>query len=157
MTIHQADITSLKPFDKNAKLHDKTQVERIAQSIKEFGFVNPILADASGVVIAGHGRLLAAKKLRLEVVPVIYVTHLSDTQRRALTIADNRLGELGGGWDYPTLSAELTALSNLDLELDLDLDTFLDFGKNDDEEETNSGEEEPAKTKTECPNCKHKF
>ncbi len=100
---------ALRPYAANPRTHSEEQVARIAASIIERGFTNPILVDSEGGVIAGHGRLLAAKKLGLEHVPVIELGHLSPAQRRALVIADNKLA-LDAGWDEPLLQAELRAL-----------------------------------------------
>ena len=111
-------LNRLIPFERNARTHSSEQVAQVAASISEFGFVNPILANSDGVIIAGHARLLAARKLKLERVPVIVLDHLSDTQRRALVIADNRLA-LNAGWDEEMLSSELTALREADFDLDL--------------------------------------
>jgi DNA modification methylase len=109
--IEQVATASLVPYAKNAKKHDAAQVAAIAGSIREFGFNNPVLIDADNGIIAGHGRVLAAHQLGLEAVPCLRLTHLSDTQKRAYILADNRLAELGGGWDADMLAAELEALS----------------------------------------------
>jgi hypothetical protein len=98
----------------------KRQTEQIAASIREFGFANPILIDADGVIIAGHGRLLAAKSLGMTEVPTIVLPHLSDAQKRALRIADNKIA-LGAGWDLDLLKLELTELAVMDVDLDLAL------------------------------------
>lgn len=105
-------------YVRNARTHSDEQVTQIAASIAEFGFVNPILVGADDVIIAGHGRLLAAKRLGLAEVPVIVIDHLSDAQRRALIIADNRLAE-NAGWDEAMLRAELVALQEESYDLDL--------------------------------------
>jgi hypothetical protein len=109
--IEQVVTASLVPYAKNAKKHDAAQVAAIAGSIREFGFNNPVLIDADNGIIAGHGRVLAAHQLGLERVPCLRLTHLTDTQKRAYILADNRLAELGGGWDAEMLAAELEALS----------------------------------------------
>ncbi len=113
----------LEPYAGNARTHSDEQIAQIAASIEEFGFTNPILADGAGVIIAGHGRLLAAQRLGLEKVPVITLDHLTDAQRRALVIADNKIAE-NAGWDEETLRLEIEALQ--DLEFDLDLIGFSD-------------------------------
>lgn len=89
----------LAPYQRNPRTHSEEQVTRIAASIAEFGFVNPILVDSRDGIVAGHGRLMAARKLGLAEVPVIVLDHLSGTQRRAYVLADNRLSELAG-WDH---------------------------------------------------------
>ena len=99
----------LVPYARNARTHSPEQVAQIAASIVEFGFVNPILVDTNAGIIAGHGRLLAARKLGLAEVPVVVLDHLSETQRRAYILADNKLA-LNAGWDERTLAAELRAL-----------------------------------------------
>lgn len=101
----------LIPYRRNAKLHSDEQIEKIAQSITEFGFNAPILIDPDGGVIAGHGRLMAAQKLGLEEVPCVPLGHLSDKEKRAYILADNRLGEIGGGWDTGLLVKELETLA----------------------------------------------
>ncbi len=108
----------LIPYARNARTHSDEQVGQIAASIAEFGFVNPVLVGEDNIIIAGHGRLLAASKLGMETVPVIRLGHLSETQRRALVIADNRLAE-AAGWDEEMLAIELQALMEEDFDLDI--------------------------------------
>jgi len=98
---------SLVPYARNAKKHDPSQVGSIAASIKEFGFNNPVLIDKDNGIIAGHGRVLAAQKLGLESVPCLRLSHLTDNQKRAYILADNRLAEMGGGWDAAMLHLEM--------------------------------------------------
>jgi ParB-like chromosome segregation protein Spo0J len=111
-------VSALIPYPKNARTHSDEQVSQIARSIEEFGWTNPILVDRNNVIIAGHARLLAAKKLKLVEVPVIVLGHLPDAQRRALVIADNQLA-LGAGWDEEMLRVELRMLEAEDYDLDL--------------------------------------
>ena len=121
--IEQWPTAKLLPYARNARTHSEDQVAQIAASIKEFGFTNPILAGSDGIIVAGHGRLAAAQKLGLERVPVVVLDHLSQTQRRALVIADNRIAE-NAGWDDAMLRIELE-----DLQLDgfdLDITGFTD-------------------------------
>ncbi len=106
----------LIPYVKNSRLHDEAQVNLIAKSIDEFGFNNPILVDADGGVVAGHGRLLAAKKLALDEVPTIVLGHLSEQEKRAYVIADNKLA-LNSKWDMPLLELELESLQIDGMEL----------------------------------------
>lgn len=144
------------PYDKNPRTHSETQVAQLVRSIQEFGFTNPILVDRDGIIIAGHGRLLAAKKAGLCEVPVIVLGHLSDTQRRALVIADNKLA-LNAGWDDGLLAAELEALRADDFDMSLvgfsddELSDLLDCGQEDgdgaDPDEEDPGEP-PADPKT---------
>jgi len=111
-------VSSLIPYARNSRTHSDAQVGQIAASIKEFGFLNPIIVDGESGIIAGHGRVLAAQKLGLAELPVIEAGHLSDTQRRAYIIADNKLA-MNAGWDDEMLRVELDALGvdGFDLEL----------------------------------------
>jgi len=119
--IEQWPTAKLVPYARNSRTHSDEQVGQIAASIAEFGFTNPILAGSDGVIVAGHGRLAAAQKLGLEVVPVVVLDHLTPTQRRALVIADNRIAE-NAGWDEAMLRVEIAALQ--DDEFDLALTGF---------------------------------
>ena len=111
-------VDELIPYSKNARLHSEAQVAQIAASIIEFGFTNPVLIDGEKGIIAGHGRLMAAKKLGLKEVPVVVLDHLSETQKKAYIIADNKLAE-NAGWDEEILASELADLKNEDFNLDL--------------------------------------
>ena len=111
-------VEKLIPYARNARTHSDEQVAQVAASIAEFGWTNPILVGADGVIIAGHARLLAARKLSMTEVPVIVLDHLTETQRRALVIADNRLA-LNAGWDEEMLRVELEALEEEGFNLDL--------------------------------------
>ena len=127
--IEQWPTAKLLPYARNARTHTEEQVAQIAASIAEFGFTNPILAGADGVIVAGHGRLAAAHKLGLELVPVVVLEHLSPTQRRALVIADNRIAE-NAGWDEAMLRIELVALQDDDFDVSLtgfDADALADL------------------------------
>ncbi len=108
----------LTPYARNPRTHSDEQVAQIAASIVEFGLNNPILVDTSAGIIAGHGRLLAARKLKLEQVPVVVLDHLTETQKRAYILADNRLAELAG-WDENLLRGELAELRDADFNLDV--------------------------------------
>ena len=108
----------LRGYRRNARTHPKRQLRKLERSIEEFGFVSPMLIDADGTVIAGHARLVAAKKLGLEEVPVIRVSHLTPEQVKALRIADNRLTELAE-WDEETLALELQHLIDIDFDVEL--------------------------------------
>ena len=116
--IRQVNINDLVPYENNAKIHNEEQIRRIADSITEFGFLSPLLIDKDKNVIAGHGRLLASKRLGLEKVPCISVDGLTEEQRKAYILADNRLSELGT-WDKELVAAEIESLSNLDFDVDL--------------------------------------
>lgn len=109
-------VDSLVPDPRNARTHPKRQIEQIVSSIKSFGFTNPILIDPDGAIIAGHGRLLAAKAMALAEVPTIVLEGLREAQKRALRLADNKIA-LGAGWDIDLLKLELAELSVLDVDL----------------------------------------
>ena len=109
--------TDLKPFKRNARTHSKKQIRQIAASIKEFGFTNPILIDNSNPVLAGHGRLEAAKLLEMQSVPCVRLEHMSDAQKRAYVLADNKLA-LNAGWDETILAEELQGLLTDDAGFD---------------------------------------
>ena len=118
MIINNKKVTELIPYVNNARTHSDEQVIQIAASIKEFGFTNPVLIDGENGIIAGHGRLMAAKKLGLEEVPTIELSHLSEAQRKAYILADNKLA-LNSGWDNDLLAIEFAELKLLDFDLDL--------------------------------------
>jgi ParB-like chromosome segregation protein Spo0J len=117
MKIEHLKTSDLIPYARNAKKHDAAQISKLCGSIKEFGFNNPVLIDKDNGIIAGHGRVLAAQSLALESVPCIRLGHLTDTQRRAYILADNRLAEIGGGWDEEMLKLELADLAALDVDV----------------------------------------
>ena len=116
--VERRPVASLKPRQNNPRTHSADQIAQIARSIEQFGFTNPILVHTDGSVIAGHGRLEAAKWLGLEAVPVLCLAHLSAEQARAYVIADNQLA-LNAGWDLEILREEILALDQADFELDL--------------------------------------
>lgn len=116
--IDQTPIDELVPYDNNPRTHSAVQIERLVNSLKEFGFTNPILVDDDCNVIAGHGRLEAAKIVGLKTVPTITLSHLSEDQRRAYVIADNQLA-LNSGWDDDLLQSELQALGDAGFDLSL--------------------------------------
>ena len=124
LSIHMAQrielwpIDRLKPYEKNARTHDKEQIAQIANSIVEFGFTNPILVDSGDGIIAGHGRLCAAQQLDLSTVPVVVLDHLSERQRRAYVLADNQLA-LNAGWDMELLRSEVKDLVVDDFDISL--------------------------------------
>ncbi len=118
LSIEHRKVDDLIPYARNARTHDYEQVAQIAASIREFGWTNPVLIDGDNGIIAGHGRLLAAYKLNMKEVPVIVLTHLSETQRRAYVLADNKLA-LNAGWDDELLEVELTELKDLGFDLEL--------------------------------------
>jgi hypothetical protein len=138
-------VERLIPYERNARTHSPEQVAQLVASIQEFGFTNPILVDGNDGILAGHGRLAAAKIMGLAEVPVIVLDHLSPAQRRAYILADNQLA-LNAGWDKEMLQQEVIALSLEDFDLQLlgfsddDLGAMLG-GEFDGEEETEQGGE----------------
>lgn len=117
-SIKTIPISDLIPYSRNSRTHSDAQVAQIAASIKEFGFTNPILLDGDNGIIAGHGRVLAARKLGLEQVPCIELAHLTDAQKRAYILADNQLAA-NAGWDMEMLKIELSDLDAIDFDLSL--------------------------------------
>jgi DNA modification methylase len=149
MKIEQLPTADLIPYARNTRTHSPEQVAQIAGSIREFGFTNPILIDGENGIIAGHGRVMAASKLGLAKVPCIRLSHLTDTQKRAYIIADNKLA-LNAGWDEEMLGLELADLREVDFDLDLlgfDEAELGDlFAETKDEEETGNPECEENKS-----------
>ena len=148
----------LKPYERNAKIHSEEQVKKIADSIKEFGFVNPVLIDRGYNIIAGHGRVMAAKKLEMESVPCVFIEGLTETQRKAYILADNKLGEIAE-WDIDVLNAELEKLTAAGFNISLtgfDLDNEI-------QQELNEGVEISIDSlndehfRHECPECGFRF
>ena len=125
--LREVEIAALKPYERNAKQHSKEQVEKISRSIQELGFVSPCLIDKEMNVIAGHGRIMAAKAVGMEKVPCVFIEGLTEAQRRAYIIADNRLTELGE-WDMDILQQELADLADFDFDISVTgFDTDLRF------------------------------
>jgi ParB-like chromosome segregation protein Spo0J len=116
--IEQVAVADLIPYASNSRTHSDAQIAQIAASIREFGWTNPILIDGDNGLIAGHGRLLAARKLGMEIIPAIVLDHLTKAQQRALVIADNQLA-LNAGWDMELLKAEIEDLKLEDFDLAL--------------------------------------
>ena len=116
LRLEHRTVASLIPYARNARTHSEEQVALIAGSIREFGFANPVLVDGENGIIAGHGRLLAARKLGLEQVPVIELAHLTPTQKQAYILADNKLAERAG-WDQALLALEVGELAELGVDL----------------------------------------
>ena len=114
----EREIASLRPYSRNARTHSKKQLKQIAESIERFGFTNPVLVSDDGEIIAGHGRVEAAKLLGRKSVPTLALSHLSHAERRAYVLADNKLA-LNAGWDKEILAIELQALADLDFDVEL--------------------------------------
>ena len=115
-------IDALVPFKNNARTHSPKQIQQIANSIQQFGFTNPVLIDATGRILAGHGRVKAAQKLGLTEVPVIRLEHLNEAEIRAYILADNKIAA-NAGWDQEILAIELEYLSTV-ADLDIDITGF---------------------------------
>lgn len=149
-------LSDIKPYEKNAKLHSQQQIEKIANSIKEYGFNQPIVVDKNGVIVVGHGRYQAAKKLGMEEVPTI-TAELSEPKLRAYRIADNKLNE--SNWDIPLMLDELKELKDLDFNIeDLGFDKdILDLEFNfQNKEMSPENVKEEHNTKA-CPQCGYEF
>lgn len=116
--LEKLPLDQLVPYARNSRTHSDAQVAQISASIREFGWTNPVLIDASGTIVAGHGRVLAARKLGLDEVPCIRLGHLTPAQVRAYVIADNKLA-LNAGWDEKMLLSELEALREENVSLDI--------------------------------------
>ena len=139
--------TGLRPYVRNARTHSKTQVRQIADSIQRFGFTNPVLISDDDEIIAGHGRVAAAKLLGMETVPTLRLSHLNETERRAYVLADNKLA-LNAGWDQEILAIELQALVDLDFDVALtgfstaEIDLTLDAARDRDPQGVTAEEDE---------------
>ena len=150
----EKNIKDLIPYCNNSRTHSDEQVQQIASSIKEFGFTNPVLIDEQGGIIAGHGRVMGAKKLGLNKVPCIVLDGLSEAQKKAYIIADNKLA-LNAGWDDELLRVEVEHLKELDFDLTLtgfNLDEIIgldfDIGDNIEMPKLKDGDKEPFQQKT---------
>lgn len=121
--LERLDPRELRPWKRNARKHSKKQLEQIADSIRTFGFTNPVLIDQKYTILAGHGRVEAAKQLGLETVPCLYIEHLTLDEKRAYVLADNKLA-LNATWDEDLLSEELRALSEIDLDFGIEITGF---------------------------------
>jgi DNA modification methylase len=150
MKIEKIPTEELIPYARNAKKHDAAQVSKLAGSIREFGFNNPVLIDKDNGIIAGHGRVMAAQKLDIKEVPCIRLGHLTDNQRKAYILADNRLAEVNSGWDEELLKLEIKDIDWGDIK-GLSVDDF-EFGEIDfkeDDAETSDADAEPQIDKAE--------
>ena len=163
MQIKTVLVEKLIPYVKNSRTHSDGQVAQIAASIKEFGWTNPILVDGESGVIAGHGRLLAARKLGQKEVPVIELAHMTESQKRAYVIADNQLA-MNAGWDTTLLSLELADLKEVGFDLEIlgfkpeDLKTFTEEINFDAGTEEDQGKLDQLDPKWVCcPHCGKEF
>jgi len=173
--IELVDIEKLIDYVNNAKTHSEEQIEKVASSIKEFGFINPIVIDKDFGIVAGHCRSKSAKKLGLTKVPCIIADHLTEAQKKAYVLADNRLAEYGSGWDKDLLKIELDDikdnfnlddigfdagfLSELDIDFSVDGDTqSIDSTKDDNVDGAKEfSEDDFSKFDNQCPKCGFEF
>jgi ParB-like chromosome segregation protein Spo0J len=160
LRVEYRPLDALIPFARNARTHSDEQVRQIVASIREFGFTNPILLDGKNGIIAGHGRLLAAKELGLERLPCIDLSHLTEEQKRAYIVADNKLA-LNAGWNEELLRLELTDLKEMGTNLELvgfDAMELADImlGKDVEFKEYDESAADDVELVT-CPQCGHSF
>jgi ParB-like chromosome segregation protein Spo0J len=154
-------IKDLDPYENNARKHSNEQIKALKESIKQFGFTNPVLISEKSKIIAGHGRVLAAHEAGMEQVPVIVLEGLSGAQIKAYTIADNQLPSMAC-WDFDVLAAEIDSLNDEDFDLEV-----LGFSKEEIEDMIGSPDEvpeipdekpkKPDSDTTICPKCHHEF
>lgn len=156
--VQEVTLTKLVPYVNNAKIHSEEQVTMIASSIREFGFLSPVLIDRDFNIIAGHGRVMAAKKLNMESVPCVFIEGLTEAQRKAYILADNKLGEIAE-WDIDILNAELEKLTAAGFNISL-----TGFNLNNEiQQELNEGVEISIDSlndehfRHECPECGFRF
>ena len=160
LEVEMVNPRDLIPYSKNARKHSDEQIAVLVQSIKEFGFTNPVLIHSTGRIIAGHGRVQAALKMGKESIPAIRLNHLNDVQVKALTIADNQLATLAG-WDFDILASEIDALNDegFDMSLlgfsDAELDELI--GSPDVFDEPEEEENKQEKDTCICPKCHFEF
>lgn len=144
MDVKNIPIGKIVPYARNAKKHDKRQIDNVAESIRQYGFVQPVVIDRDGVIVIGHCRVLAAKKLGMESVPCVCVDDLTPEQVNALRLVDNKSAEDGAAWDFEMLSTELPQLdlSAFDFDWGISGDTsYIDALLDDDENYTEEAEE----------------
>ena len=162
LSVQYLPTSDLIPYARNSRTHSDEQITQVAASITEFGFTNPVLIDADNGIIAGHGRVMAAGKLGMESVPCIRLGHLTDAQKRAYVIADNKLA-LNAGWDIDLLQVELTELEDMDFDLDMigfsqkELADILDDSLGDMPEVGVKAQDPDQDNTMACPKCGCKF
>lgn len=162
MKIESIKLDKLIPYARNSRTHSDQQVAQVAASIREFGFTNPVLIDSEDGIIAGHGRVMAARKLGLAEVPCIRLGHLTETQKRAYIIADNKLA-LNSGWDEEMLGLELADLREADFDLDLigfdagGIEAALNPVESIQSDSDDSDKIQDVKEPIECPHCHMHF
>ena len=162
MKIESIKLEKLIPYARNSRTHSDQQVAQVAASIREFGFTNPVLIDSEDGIIAGHGRVMAARKLGLAEVPCIRLGHLTETQKRAYIIADNKLA-LNSGWDEEMLGLELADLREADFDLDLigfdagEIEAALNPAEPIQSDSDDGDKIQDVKEPIECPHCHMHF
>ena len=164
LAIEYVSVDSLIPYVNNARTHSAEQVSQIAASIKEFGFTNPVLIDGENGLIAGHGRVMAARKMGMKEVPSIQLSHLTEVQKRAYILSDNKLA-LNSSWDDDLLAAEMTALADVDFDMALigfSEDEIANLLISDDRPEINESRTKEInpddyKMGNQCPKCGFEF
>jgi len=148
LKVEYKNIKELIPYCNNSRTHSDDQVLQIASSIKEFGFTNPVLIDGQGGIIAGHGRIMAAQKLKMDEVPTITLSDLSEAQKKAYIIADNQLA-LNAGWDKELLRVEFAELEELGFDLELtgfSVDEMANIFDDSEQKDTEPAEQSYAET-----------
>jgi len=148
LKVEYKNIKELIPYCNNSRTHSDEQVLQIASSIKEFGFTNPVLIDGQGGIIAGHGRIMAAQKLKMDEVPTITLSDLSEAQKKAYIIADNQLA-LNAGWDKELLRVEFAELEELGFDLELtgfSVDEMANIFDDSEQKDTEPAEQSYAET-----------
>ena len=143
--VQKVAISKLIPYENNAKIHGAGQIEKLKASIKEFGFLTPCLIDRDFNIIAGHGRVMASKELGFDEIPCVFIEGLTEAQRKAYILADNRLGELGE-WDMEIVTSELEALQDMDFDIEL---TGFDLFEGEEEQDVEE-DEIPENVETKC-------
>jgi ParB-like chromosome segregation protein Spo0J len=161
--IKTAQVADLIPYARNSRTHSDEQITQIAASIKEFGFLNPVIVDGENGIIAGHGRVMAAKKLGMTELPCVKASHLTDAQRRAYIIADNKLA-LNAGWDDEMLRVEFDELGAMGFDLDLTgfaqfelANIFDDSVREPEESKTQEIDVDSFDADHQCPKCGFEF
>lgn len=162
MNVVNRKINEIKPYEKNAKIHDEKQINNVAESIKQFGFVQPVVVDKDGVIVIGHCRVLAAKRLKMKEVPCVCVDELSEEQVKALRIVDNKTNE--SPWDMEMLAEELPEISLDGFDMSFGINNYSNADLDSFFKDAESADDEKAGKKTEtaeenhdgevcCPHC----
>lgn len=158
MEIYEIELKNIKPYENNAKKHDTRQISNVAESIKQFGFVQPIVIDKNNEIVIGHCRYESAKKLNMKKVPCIYVENLNKSQVKKLRNLDNKLNE--SQWDYDLLTLDIKDLSFECFDIDWEIPDF-QFEENSyhlkEQSTINLDDYQSNKKQVECPKCGFKF